>query len=51
MAKTEKEFLLYFPLYKELLDFDVIIDDKASFIDTNQSFDKTIVIYGSSIVH
>lgn len=51
MAKTEKEFLLYFPLYKELLDFDVIIDENASFIDTKQSFDKTIVIYGSSIVH
>ncbi|WP_158655810.1 SGNH/GDSL hydrolase family protein [Sphingobacterium sp. HMA12] len=51
MAKTEKEFLLYFPLYKELVDFDVIIDERASFVATRQSFNKTVVVYGSSIVH
>ncbi|WP_159728082.1 SGNH/GDSL hydrolase family protein [Sphingobacterium sp. 18053] len=51
MANTEKEFLLYFPLYKELLDFEVIIDEKASFLATRQSFNKTVVVYGSSIVH
>jgi len=51
MAKTEKEFLVYFPLYKELLDFDLIIDDKATFVGTRQSFHKKVVIYGSSIVH
>lgn len=51
MAKTDKEFLVYFPLYKELLDFDLIIDDKATFVGTRQSFHKKVVIYGSSIVH
>jgi len=51
MAKTEKEFLVYFPLYKELVDFDLIIDDKATFVDTRQSFAKKVVVYGSSIVH
>jgi len=51
MAKTEKEFLVYFPLYKELVDFDLIIDDKATFVGTRQSFAKKVVVYGSSIVH
>ncbi len=51
MTDTEKEFLLYFPLYKELLDFDLIIDEKSSFLATRQSFNKTVVVYGSSIVH
>src|SRR5690606_24324815 len=32
-------------------DFDLIIDDKASFVGTKQSFAKQVVIYGSSIVH
>ena len=51
MATSEKEFLLYFPLYKELLDFNLMIDDKASFEATTQFFDKKIIVYGSSIVH
>lgn len=51
MEKTEKEFLLYFPLYKELRSFQLRIDEDATFSPTIQQFDKKIVIYGSSIVH
>ncbi|HLS95775.1 MAG TPA: SGNH/GDSL hydrolase family protein [Sphingobacterium sp.] len=51
MENTEKEFLLYFPLYKELVDFKLLIDEGASFEPITQSFDKKVIVYGSSIVH
>lgn len=51
MAKTEKEFLLYFPLYKELLSFQLRLDEDATFTSTVQQHKKKIVVYGSSIVH
>lgn len=51
MEKTEKEFLLYFPLYKELRSFQLHIDEHATFFPTVQQFDKKIIVYGSSIVH
>ncbi|HLT86547.1 MAG TPA: SGNH/GDSL hydrolase family protein [Sphingobacterium sp.] len=51
MEKTEKEFLLYFPLYKELRSFQLQIDEKATFVPTVQQYDKKIIVYGSSIVH
>lgn len=50
MEKTEKEFLLYFPLYKELLSFQLRIDEGATFTSTVQQHENKIVIYGSSIV-
>ncbi len=51
MDASEKEFLLYFPLYKELTSFELNLDQQASFIPTDQEYKKKIVIYGSSIVH
>ncbi|NGM64834.1 SGNH/GDSL hydrolase family protein [Sphingobacterium sp. SGR-19] len=51
MEKTEKEFLLYFPLYKELRSFQLQIDEGATFTPTVQQYDKKIIVYGSSIVH
>ncbi|RZF59489.1 SGNH/GDSL hydrolase family protein [Sphingobacterium corticibacterium] len=51
MEKTEKEFLLYFPLYKELRSFQLRIDEEANFSPTVQQFHKKIIVYGSSIVH
>lgn len=51
MDDREKEFLLYFPLYKELITFELEIDQEASFSPTTQQFNTKIVIYGSSIVH
>jgi len=51
MTKTEKEFLLYFPLYKELLSFQLRLDEDATFTSTVQQHKKKIVVYGSSIVH
>lgn len=51
MDKTEKEFLLYFPLYKELRSFQLRIDEGATFTPTVQEYDKKIIVYGSSIVH
>lgn len=51
MEGTEKEFLLHFPLYKELKSFQLRIDEGASFTPTVQEFDKKIIVYGSSIVH
>ena len=50
MDKTDKEFLLYFPLYKELKSFQLRIDERAKFTPTVQYPKKKIVIYGSSIV-
>lgn len=51
MEKAEKEFLLYFPLYKELLSFQLRIDEGSTFTPTVQQYNKKVVIYGSSIVH
>lgn len=51
MEKDEKEFLLYFPLYKELLSFQLRLDEDATFTPTVQQHKKKIVVYGSSIVH
>ena len=51
MDNSEKEFLLYFPLYKELNSFDLRLDEQASFVPTDQKYNTKIVIYGSSIVH
>lgn len=51
MEKTEKEFLLYFPLYKGLRSFQLQIDEGATFTPTVQKYDKKIIVYGSSIVH
>lgn len=51
MENTEKEFLLYFPLYKELHSFQLRLDEGATFSPTVQQPRKKVLIYGSSIVH
>src|SRR5690606_17084955 len=51
MDNSEKAFLLYFPLYKGLVDFELLLDDQSSFSATEQHYNTKIVVYGSSIVH
>ena len=50
MTKTEKEFLLYLPLWNELTDLKIGIDETANFINQPIVYKKKIVVYGSSIV-
>lgn len=49
MDSTEKEMLLYFPLYDELTAFKLGIDGVAR-IENSQPFSKKMGVYGSSIV-
>jgi hypothetical protein len=50
LSKTEKEFMLYLPLWNELTDLKIGIDASANFINQPISYKKKIVVYGSSIV-
>ena len=49
MTGEMKECLLYLPLYDELKHLDIRIDKEASIEAIPNPFDKTIVVYGSSI--
>lgn len=50
LSKTEKEFLLYLPLWNEITELKIGIDQNANFINQPISYKKKIVVYGSSIV-
>ncbi len=43
------ECLLYLPTYSEVLDLSVGVDNKAIIVEGSKPFEKTVVIYGSSI--
>lgn len=51
LDNTEKEYLVYLPLYDETKSLEIGIPDGASFKTLNNPFSKNIIIYGSSIVH
>lgn len=51
MDGTEKECLLYLPLYDELKSLEIGIDNEAKIVALDNPFKKRILIYGSSIVH
>jgi lysophospholipase L1-like esterase len=51
MDKSEKEFLLYLPLYDEVKDLEVGVADGARFAALPNPFNKKIIVYGTSIVH
>lgn len=51
MDDSEKEFLLYLPLYDEVKDLQVGISEGADFSALPNPFQKQIVVYGTSIVH
>lgn len=50
MDRSEKECLLYLPLYDELKSLSVGIDEGASIRPGGDPFRKRVLIYGSSIV-
>lgn len=50
LSKTEKEFMLYLPLWNEITDLKIGIDASANFINQPIVYKKKIVVYGSSIV-
>ncbi|MGV0965070.1 SGNH/GDSL hydrolase family protein [Empedobacter falsenii] len=50
LSKTEKEFMLYLPLWNEITDLKIGIDASANFINQPIAYKKKIVVYGSSIV-
>ncbi len=50
MDATEKECMLFLPLYDELKNLEIGIDQKSSIASLENPFRKRIAIYGSSIV-
>ena len=50
LDKTEKEFLLYLPLYDGTQHLEIGVDASAGFTPLPEAFRKRILIYGSSIV-
>lgn len=50
MDGIEKEFLLYLPLYDELRNLEVAVDENATLSTITEPFKKRILVYGSSIV-
>ncbi|MBE8713035.1 SGNH/GDSL hydrolase family protein [Sphingobacterium hungaricum] len=50
MDGSEKEFLLYLPLYDELKNLEVAVDENTTISAIAQPFKRRILVYGSSIV-
>ncbi len=50
MDNSEKEFLLYLPLYDEVKSLEVGVSEGAEFQELANPFKKQILVYGSSIV-
>jgi hypothetical protein len=50
MDDTEKEFLLYLPLYDKIEKIEIGVEKKASLNTNIDPFAKRVLIYGSSIV-
>ncbi len=51
MDKSEKECMLYLPLYDETKSLEIGVDAGSNISSLNNPFQKKIIIYGSSIVH
>ncbi len=51
MDNTEKECLLYLPLFSEIKSLRIGIKESANISAIDYPFKKKILIYGSSIVH
>ncbi len=51
MDDSEKECLLFLPLYDELKSIEIGLDEGSTIAAIQNPFKKRIVIYGSSIVH
>jgi lysophospholipase L1-like esterase len=50
MDASEKECLLYMPIYDEIRDLEIGVDEHASISPSADPFKKRILIYGSSIL-
>ncbi|SOD20515.1 SGNH/GDSL hydrolase family protein [Pedobacter xixiisoli] len=50
MDNTEKEFLLYLPLYDVIRQLEIGVDNKAKIESGSNPFKHKVLIYGSSIV-
>jgi lysophospholipase L1-like esterase len=50
MDNTEKECLIYLPLYDKVENIEIGVEKKASISKGNDPFAKRVLIYGSSIV-
>jgi lysophospholipase L1-like esterase len=50
MDSSEKEFLLYLPLYDEVKSLEIGVSNVAEFEELHNPFEKQILVYGSSIV-
>lgn len=48
---SEKEFLVYLPLYDETKSLEIGVKEGASFANLPNPFKRNIIVYGSSIVH
>lgn len=51
MDNSEKECMLFLPLYDELKSLEIGIEEGSNITTLDNPFKKRIVIYGSSIVH
>ncbi|WAC39156.1 SGNH/GDSL hydrolase family protein [Pedobacter sp. SL55] len=51
MDNTEKECMIFLPLYDELKSLEIGVEAGSSIVSLNNPFRKRVVIYGSSIVH
>lgn len=51
MDETEKECMLFLPLYDELKSLEIGVDKESNIESLDNPFRKRILIYGSSIVH
>ncbi|WP_164108129.1 MULTISPECIES: SGNH/GDSL hydrolase family protein [Sphingobacterium] len=51
LDNTDKEFLIYLPLYDETKSLEIGVQNGSSFAPLSNPFKGNIVVYGSSIVH
>lgn len=51
LDSSEKEFLVYLPLYDETKSLEIGVKEGATFVDLPNPFKRNIIVYGSSIVH
>jgi hypothetical protein len=51
MDSSDKECMLFLPLYDELKQLEIGVDENSTISSLENPFRKKIVIYGSSIVH
>lgn len=51
LVEGEKEFLVYLPIFDEIKSLEIGVPEGSSLEQSNNPFQKNIVVYGSSIVH